>query len=233
MNLQGKRLLITGGAKRVGLAIAREMAGAGCRIILHARNMSDASRAVESLPGTGHRAIAGDLADPAAVENICHAAGTFEYLVNNAALFFRPGSAEDIGAKELYDQVNFKTPGMLLEYFFAQNISEGAAVNITDCFALLPGSGAYWQSKKDLTDLTVKLAPLWAERKFRINAVAPGPMLPPPWALESRMEKILQTVPLHRPVELGEVVEMVKFMLTAGSITGAVVPVDGGISARG
>lgn len=232
MNLQGKRLLITGGAKRIGFTIASRMAQAGCVILLHARNMDAAQAAVEALPGHGHRAVSGDLAVPEEVENICRQAGEFELLVNNAAIFHRPGSAEDAASAELYRQINYLAPRQLLEYFFQQNIAEGAAVNLTDAFALLPGAGAYWQSKCDLNELTRNLAVKWAKRDFRINAVAPGPMLPPPWAPESRMKKILQTVPLHRRIAPEAVAKMVEFLLQCDSMTGAVIPVDCGISAR-
>jgi NAD(P)-dependent dehydrogenase (short-subunit alcohol dehydrogenase family) len=193
--------------------------------------MAAAQAAVDALPGHGHRAVAGDLASPGGVEDICRQAGVFELLVNNAAIFHRPGSAEDMESAELYRQVNFLAPKNLLEYFFQQDIGEGAAVNLTDAFALLPGSGAYWQSKRDLNKLTVDSALRRAECNFRINAVAPGPMLPLPWAPESRMEKILQTVPLHRRVDPEAVAEMVEFLLKCDSMTGAVIPVDGGISA--
>ena len=231
MVLQGKRLLITGGSKRVGLMIAAHMAMAGCSILLHARTPEEAQWAVDSLPGRGHRRIYGDLSRPEDVEYICRQAGEFDLLVNNAAIFHRPGSVEDMEATELYRQINFLAPKRLLEYFFDQkDVEEGAAVNITDAFALLPGQGAYWQSKCDLNELTRELAPKWAERRFRINAVAPGPMLPPPWAPDSGMEKILRQLPLGRRIAMGDTAEMVKMLLQSDAMTGVIVPVDGGIS---
>ena len=234
MILQGKRVLITGSAKRAGAVIARRLAQAGCRIIIHCHtSVVEAEALRRELPGDGHRVISADLAAVCGVEKLIREAGAFEFLVNSAAIFHRPGSAEDLDAAETYRQINFLAPRRLLENFYEQALPGSAAVNITDAFALLPGSGAYWQSKRDLTDLTVKLAPLWAERQMRINAVAPGPVLPPPWAPESRMEKILQLVPLHAPASPEDLAETVAFLLGCASITGAVIPLDGGLTAAG
>lgn len=232
MILQGKHVLITGAAKRTGAVIARTLAAAGCRVIVHChRDLPEAGKFAAALPGGGHRAVCADLAIPEEVETLIREVGACELLVNSAAIFHRPGSAEDLAAQSDYRQINFLAPQRLLESFFEQDIPEGAAVNITDAFALLPGEGAYWQSKRDLTELTWKLAPLWAERGFRINAVAPGPMTPPPWAPESRMEKILQRVPLRRAVREEDLAETVKFLLASDSISGSVVPVDCGVTA--
>ena len=230
MILQGKRVLVTGGAKRAGAAIVRELAGAGCRVIIHCRESADTAQELcAALPGTGHMVVSADLADERAIRDMLQRIGKFELLVNNAAIFHRPGSPEDLNAAELYDKINFRAPEKLLEYFFNQDISGGAAVNITDAFALLPGTGAYHQSKQQLNELTRRFAPGWAKRGFRINAVAPGPMLPPPWAPESRMEKILPTVPLHRAVPPEELAGLVRFLLSCDSMTGAVIPLDCGI----
>lgn len=231
MNLSGKRVLITAGVRRVGAVIAARLATAGCQLIIHCRKSTEETeKFLASLPGASHRIITADLSRPSEIDDLCCQAGTFELLVNNAALFHRPDSAEDLAAANDYHQVNFLAPKQLAEYFFSQDIAEGAVVNITDCFALRQGKGAYWQSKYDLNMLTKTLAPLWATRNLRINAVAPGPMLPPPWAPGSKMEKILQQVPLHRRIAVDDTAAAVEFLLRCDSITGAVVPVDGGIS---
>ena len=232
MIMQGKRVLITGGAKRAGSFIVRNLAAAGCRVIIHCHtSVKEAELLASELPREGHRVIAADLGSPDGVEQLLEDAGNFEFLVNSAAIFHRPGSEEDRHSAASYRQINFLAPRKLLEYFYEQGIPGSAAVNITDAFALLPGEGAYWQSKRDLNELTFSLAPLWAAKDMRINAVAPGPVLPPPWAPESRMEKILKCVPLARPVSPEDLAETVRFLLTCRSITGTVVPLDGGISA--
>ena len=233
MILQGKRLLITGGARRIGAAIAVKAAEAGCSVLLgYCNSANEADEVLAALPGCGHRKIQADLSTSAGVKKLIAEAGEFELLVNSAAIFHKPGSHEDLAAEKLYHQINFLAAATLLEQLFSQNIPHCAAVNITDAFALAPGSGAYWQSKRDLTELTISLAEKWAENDCRINAVAPGAVLPPPWAPESRMEKILTQVPLHRAVKVGDIAQTVMFLLENESITGAVIPVDCGISAK-
>lgn len=233
MILQGKRLLVTGGAKRIGAAIAQKAAESGCTILLgYCNSASEADKVIAALPGSGHRKIQADLSTPDGIEKLISEAGNFELLVNSAAIFHKPDSPEDLAAEKLYHQINFLAPKALLEHLFSQNLPNCSAVNITDAFALAPGKGAYWQSKRDLTELTLFLAEKWAENNCRINAVAPGAVLPPPWAPESRMEKILAQVPLHRAVKCEDIARMVMFLLENDSITGAVVPVDCGISAK-
>lgn len=233
MILQGKSVLITGAAKRIGAVIARKLAGAGCRVIIHCHNsVSKAEELLSTLPGNGHRIITADLSNEKEVHSLAENAGDFELLVNSAAIFHRPGSPEDAAAAGLYHQINFAASKILLDHLFHQDLPEAAAVNITDIYALLPGNGAYYQSKKALNELTVSLAPVWAEKNFRINAVAPGPMIPPPWAPDSRMEKTLPMIPLKRAVCPEDLAETVKFLLACDSITGAIIPVDCGISTK-
>ena len=233
MILQGKRLLITGGARRIGAAIAVKAAEAGCKIVLHYCNSAvEADEILAALHGSGHKKICADLSTADGVNKLIDKAGEFEVLVNSAAIFHKPDSPEDLAAEKLYHQINFLAPAALLEHLFSQNISGCAAVNITDTFALVHGKGAYHKSKLDLTELTVELAEKWAKNDCRINAVALGAVLPPAWAPESRMEKILSQVPLHRAVKVDDVAKTVLFLLENESITGTVLPVDCGISAK-
>ncbi len=233
MILQGKRLLITGGARRIGAAVAQKAAEAGCTVLLgYCNSASEADELLAKLPDGGHRKIQADLSTSDGVKKLIDEAGNFELLVNSAAIFHKPDSPEDLAAEKLYHQINFLAPKALLEYLFSQNIPNCAAVNITDTFALMSGKGAYWQSKRDLTELTISLAEKWAENNCRINAVAPGAVLPPPWAPESRMEKILSQVPLRRAVTVEDIARTVMFLLESDSITGTIIPVDCGISAK-
>lgn len=230
MDISGKRVFITGGARRIGAAIARKLAAGGCRVALHCHNsLAEAEKLLASLPGTGHTLHCADLLSETETARLCDEVGTFELLVNNAALFFRPGSAEDLAASAAYDRVNFRAPEQILKYFAGQNLTCGAAVNITDCTALNPGTGAYHGSKAALTRLTVELALRWAEKNLRLNAIAPGAVLPPAWAPESAMTKILGATPLHRATTPEEIAQLTLFMLQCDSMTGAVVPLDGGL----
>lgn len=230
MDISGKRVFITGGARRIGAAIAGVLAQHGCQVALHCRNsVAEAKKLLAALPGTGHSLHIADLMSETATAQLCEQLGEFELLVNNAALFFRPGSPEDLAAAAQYERVNFRAPEQILTYFAAQNLTCGAAVNITDCTALNPGNGAYWQSKAALTRLTTELALPWAKKNLRINAIAPGAVLPPAWAPESAMTKILGATPLHRATTPEEIAQLTLFMLQCDSMTGAVIPLDGGL----
>lgn len=230
MILNGKRLLITGGAKRIGREIVSHLARCGCKIALHCHTSgAEAETLLSSLPGSGHSLHIADLADADAPEKLFAEAGKVDLLVNNAAIFFRPGSPEDLAAAEMYDKINFQVPRRLLELFSGQNLECGAAVNITDSAVLMPGSGAYYESKLALTQLTAQLALPWAARKLRINAIAPGAVLPPAWAPRSRMEKILSDTPLHQATLPPDIAHLTAFLLSCDTITGTVIPLDGGL----
>lgn len=229
MKIKGKCVLITGSAKRGGAELVKTFAAAGARVILHCNNsVNDAELLLPTLPGTGHRIIRADFAEMAEVERLISEAGTFDILINNASIFFRPGSPEDMNSVELYNQINFLAPQKLLEAWAAQNLTEACAVNILDQAVLKAGTGGYWQSRYDLMQLTFELAVKLGKQNFRVNAVAPGPMLPPYWKPDSKMEKTLPTLPIPRPVDVADFAQTVKFLCENSSITGAVVPVDCG-----
>ena len=229
MKIEGKCVLITGSAKRGGAELARIFANSGAAVILHCNNsVVEAEQLLSTLPGSGHRIIRADFSDEAEIDALIASAGKFDILINNASIFFRPGSKEDLNSTALYHQINFLAPQKLLGSWAKQELSEGCAVNILDQAVMKPGSGGYWRSRYDLQQLTLELARTLGKRNLRVNAVAPGPMLPPYWKPESKMEKTLPTLPLPRPVEIGDFAKAVKFLCEADSITGAVLPVDCG-----
>lgn len=230
MNLQGKRVLITGGAKRVGAAIAQKLAAEGCILALHCcTSLSEAENLLQKLPGKNHEIFTADLSYPVEVEKFISKVGKFDLLVNNASQFFRPGSPEDLNAENLYWQINYFTPKRLLEAFFDQNLSEGAAVNMVDSAVFHPGKGAYYESKKALADLTKSLCRDFGSRNLRINAIAPGAVLPPHWAPNSNMTKVLSQNALHRAVKCEDLADMTAFMLKCDSMTGTIIPIDCGV----
>ena len=231
MNLYGKRVLITGGARRVGAVIAEKLASEGCILALHCfKSVVEAEKLLQKLPGTGHQLFTADLSEPAEVEKLISEVGRFDLLVNNASVFFRPGSAEDLAAGKLYRQLNYLTPKRLLEAFYDQKLSEGAAVNMVDSAVLRPGGGAYYESKKALAELTVALSRDFGSCNLRINAIAPGAVLPPHWAPDSPMTKVLSENFLHRAVKCEDLADLALFMLKCDSLTGTVIPLDCGIS---
>lgn len=229
MKIKGKCVLITGGAKRGGAELVKNFAAGGAKVILHCNNsIAEAESLLKTLPGCGHRIIRADFAKMDEVDFLINEAGVFDILINNASIFFRPGSDEDLNSTELYHQINYLAPRKLLEAWAAQQLPEACAVNILDQAVLKNGSGGYWQSRYDLMQLTFELAKRLGKQNFRVNAVAPGPMLPPYWKPDSRMEKTLPALPISRPVDVADFAQAVKFLCECPSITGVILPVDCG-----
>ena len=230
MEIRGKSVLVTGGAVRVGAEICRAFAAAGARITIHCSTSRAAAEALAAaLPGTGHRVLAADFTLPGAAEALFAAAGRVDILVNNASVYRLPGGDTPANAA-VYRAVNLLAPYALLRLAVAQP-GPGAVVNVLDQAVLArnPGeSGAYLASRRRLAALTFAAARRYAPRDWRINAVAPGPMIPPRGLENSRMIHTLRSVPLGRPVAPGDLAAAILFLAGCDSVTGAILPVDGG-----
>lgn len=228
MELAGKRVLITGGAVRVGAALAEGFARAGAKITIHyCRSAEEAERLLSALPGGGHDCIQADLADPEAARTMISRLGHgIDILVNNASYYVR-GEAE---AAVCY-QVNVHSPAALMEAFAEQDgMGNGVILNLLDGAALrqFPDKDPYTASRVALAQLTRVFARRFAPR-IRVNGIAPGPVLPPVWMPESRMANVSLRLPLKHPVDLSELVEAALFLCRAESMTGVLLPVDCGL----
>ena len=173
-----------------------------------------------------------DLALPGEALRLFSEAGRVDILINNASMY-RLASLAD--APEALDrehfEVNFWSPLALMKAFAAQpDLSEGVVVNLLDqeISGVSPRGGCYSLSRRALAEATLELARELGPRKFRFNAVAPGPVLPPVGLEHSKMEKTLPTLPLRRKVELADLAEAVLFLCRNDSITGEILRVDCG-----
>jgi NAD(P)-dependent dehydrogenase (short-subunit alcohol dehydrogenase family) len=230
--------LVTGAGQRIGRAIARALAGSGYAVAIHCNRSQDEARklAAEIAADGGRSAVfVADLADPAAlarlVEQSAAALGTLTLLVNNAAVFEfdKIGSLE----RELWDRqfaINLAAPVFLTEAFAAQApAGRSAIVNLLDPRVLKPTPHflSYTLAKTALATATRTLALALAPR-IRVNAVAPGPTLPSPRQRAEDFARQTAALPLGRGPTPEEVAAAVVFLATAASVTGAVLPVDGG-----
>lgn len=233
MNITGKTVLVTGGGRRVGAELVRAFASAGAEIRLHVRrSQSEAEALAASLPCPERcRIVSADLAVPGEAAKLFAACGRVDILVNNASMF-EPDALS--GGSEAHDrehfEVNFWSPLALMRAFAAQDLVEGAIINLLDqeVTAVSARGGAYALSRRALADATLELARELGPRNLRVNAVAPGPVLPPAWLPESTMEKTLPTLPLRRKVALADLAEAVLFLCRNDSVTGEILPVDCG-----
>lgn len=232
--------LVTGAARRIGLAIAERLAREGRPVVLHAsqRSAAEAERAAGAIHAQGGRAavMVADLADAREVEGMLEAArnafGPPTLLVNNASIF-EIDSAGDF-ALEIYERqmaVNLRAPLMLSRNFAAALPAgaEGAIVNILDqrVWRLTPQYFSYTLTKSALWSATRTMAQAFAPR-IRVNAVGPGPVFPNAALSETDFETETRGVPLQHAVNVSGVVDAVIYLSRAKSVTGQMIAVDSG-----
>jgi pteridine reductase len=235
MELAGKTALVTGAARRVGRAIAEELAHAGCRVIVHhAHSDAEAAQVAASLPGA--LSAKADLRDRdaarALVDGALAATGRLDILVNSAAAYARTPLAAL--ADEQWDEMlalNLTAPMRLMRE--AARAGASAMVNIVDVAAWQPWPNwsAYATSKAALLHLTRCLA-LELAPAVRVNAIAPGTVIfPDDWDAERRARQLAKT-PLGRAGSPADVARTVHFLCTEEFLTGVCLPVDGGAGLR-
>lgn len=243
--MQGKVVLVTGGAKRVGAAICRRLHAAGASIAVHYRSSKGEAESLrdELNARRPHSAfmVQADLLEPHAPHTMAGKVvrhfGQLDALVNNASSFY-PVPLAEITEQHWSDLIgtNLKAP-LLLAQAAADELrrNHGAIVNIADIHAERPMHGhlLYSVAKAGLTALTRALAQEMAPQ-VRVNAVAPGVIIWPEgeeWIDEEKRRKIVAHTLLKREGEPEDVARTVQFLLNdAPYITGQVIAVDGGRS---
>ncbi len=239
MNIQSKTALITGGAHRVGKAITLDLARAGANVVINYNSSADAAietaREAEAL-GVQALAIQCDIADLAGVQamiaQIVERFGGLDILVNNADYFGKhpfPTNDYTIWQRVIDITVNGS-------YYVSNECAPlilaaggGAIVNIVDLSVWQPWKGytAHAVAKAGLMALTQQMA-LELAPTVRVNAVAPGPVLPPPDYTEAQLAVVKTGTLLQRWGRAEDVAQAVRFLVEAEYITGDVIFVDGG-----
>ena len=233
-SLNGKTILITGAAKRVGRIFALACASAGADIVIHhGHSEKDALKVKDEIDALGRKAhvLASDLGKPAEATRLISQANEFSplfALVNSAAIF-EPLSFNETTLTdwERHMAINLTAP-FLLSQEFARQTKEGRIVNIVDWRALRPGADhfPYTISKAALAALTQSLAVALAPR-ITVNGLALGAILPP--SDGAMNNDIIKNVPAKRWSEPQEVGEALLFLLTGPAyVTGEIIHVDGG-----
>lgn len=236
--VQQRAALVTGGALRIGRVIVDALAGAGYAVAIHSNHSRDAAQAAcDELKGRGCRAcvVTGDLADHEAVLRIVPEAvaalGPLTLLVNNAGAF-EPDSMGHLD-RALFDRhfaVNLRAPLFLSDAFAAQAKGEGASiVNILDqrIYKPTPNFMSYSLTKSALHNATTTMAQALAP-KVRVNAVAPGPILPSPRQDEAAFAAQAAALPLGHGPSPQDVAQAVLYLAGARGVSGVTIAVDGG-----
>ena len=234
-------MLITGAAKRLGAQIAMTLAAQGMNLVLHYHHSrEEVESLIERLRPAGIQVwtIKADLAWSDSVkalwEQSLQKAGAIDHLVNNASVF-PEDTLNSMAIEDLFASLNVNTlaPFVLARAFAAQT-RKGSVVNLLDTRMVDYDREhvAYHLSKRMLFTLTrmmaVEFAPL-----TRVNAVAPGLILPPEGKDMAYLESLSHTNPLNAIGSPDDVAEAVLFLLRSDFITGQVIFVDGGRHMRG
>lgn len=238
MDLQGKSILVTGGARRLGRAIALELAGAGAHLLVH-HHASDAEAAetCDAIRGLGSQAHAlrADLRHHDQILSLFEAIdgrGPLHALVNSAAVML-PGdllTATQDDWQATMD-LNLKAAFFVLQQaaIRLRSAGGGAIVNLADIAGLRPWPRfpLHSISKAGVLALT-QVAALALAPEIRVNAVVPGPVLKPERMSDERWRTFGDSLPLRRTGTPGDVAQTVRFLLENDFITGEALLVDGG-----
>jgi len=229
-----RTILVTGGAKRLGAAIARAVAAAGNRVVIHYGGSRDEAEALAQ--ELGGATVQGDLADAAAIPALfararIAAGGAIQGLVNSASAFeFDAAHAIDPALAARLYAVNCTAPAMLATALAGQrDLADGAVVNLLDQKLANPNPDffSYSCAKYALQGATTMLAQALSPR-VRVNAVAPGLTLKSGDQSEEQFARVASANLLRHPVGAEAVADGVVYLLNARSVTGQTLYVDSG-----
>ena len=238
--MEARKIIITGGATRIGAAIAEKLSGPNIEITIHYnKSKSKAESLKKKLQkfGTIVYLVSGDLSKEKDVKKIIKFSKSkmkfFDCLINNASLF-ENDKLENFTSKswENHISTNLKAPAFLSREF-SKNVrgKNNNIVNIIDqrIFKLTPYFFSYTISKTGLYTLT-KTSAMSLSPNVRVNGIAPGPTIKNKRQSEKHFKKQYLATPLKKQVNINEVCNAVDFFIKNSSITGQVLAVDSGQS---
>ena len=238
--MEAKKIIITGGANRIGAAIAKKLSGPGIEIVIHYnKSKVNAGKLKKELSKNQTKVylVKGDLSKEKDLNKIVKFSKSklkyFDCLVNNASLFENDkieNFSTNSWGKHL--RTNLRAPA-LLSKVFAKNIrsQNNNIINIIDqrVFKLTPYFFSYTISKTGLYTLT-KTSAMSLAPKIRVNGIAPGPTLKNKRQSEKHFRKQYLATPLKKQVDVEEICNAVDFIIKNRSITGQVIALDSGQS---
>lgn len=239
MELRGRVALVTGGGRRLGLAMAGALAGRGATLAIHYHSSSEGATALrDEIAASGGRAacFAADLTDAEAAaelpRRVVRELGGLDVLVNSAAIMDRRSfeattpaewdATLDLNLRSVFFCTQGAAPAL--------RAARGKVVNLADLSGLepWPGFAAHSISKAGVIMLTRVLARVLAP-EVTVNAIAPGAVLVPEAYDADERERLARAAPLRRLGSPADVTEALLYLLErADFVTGEVLAVDGG-----
>ena len=237
--MEARKIIITGGATRMGAAIARKLSGPNKEILIHYnKSKLKAEKLKKELSNKGTKVylVKGDLSKETDIKKIIKFAKSklkfFDCLINNASIFENDkleNFSSDSWSKHL--KTNLRAPALLTKEF-AKNVkgkNNNNIINIIDqrVFKLTPYFFSYTLSKTGLYTLT-KTSAMSLAPNIRVNAIAPGPTIKNQRQSEKHFKKQYLATPLKRQVDVEQICNAVDFFIKNISITGQVLAIDSG-----
>lgn len=231
--------LVTGAARRIGAAMAIDLAKHGWDVAIHYNRSEDDARAVvRAIEALGRRSIAlrADLTQESEVVRLVPAAtesvGPLRLLINNASAFEM--DRIDTVTRESWDmhiEIGLRAP-LVLSQAFARQCPAGTSGNIINLldqriWKPTPYFLSYTVAKMGLWTLTRTLAQALAP-DIRVNGIGPGPTLPSPRQTDEQFQRQWDAVPLKRGTTPQEICDAVRYILSAPAMTGQMIALDGG-----
>ena len=247
-SLKGKKALITGGSKGIGLAITKLFIELGAEVFIAARNKRLIDDMIKTYKGKELSGVAADISKPAGIEKLMKAVtkkwNRVDILVNNAGFNIRKKSDEytekefntiiDTNLKSVF-RISVRMLPLLMKAKSASIVNISSVAGIT---ALRTGS-PYAMTKAGIIQLTKNLAVEWARHGIRVNAIAPWyiktPLTEKLLNDNKYLKSILERTPMGRYGETEEVAKVAAFLVSDAStyVTGQCIAVDGGFSVYG
>jgi NAD(P)-dependent dehydrogenase (short-subunit alcohol dehydrogenase family) len=226
--------IVTGGARRIGAAIARALAADGWHLLIHCNRSRAEAEALAAELGNA-ATVAADLAEPGAAETILGALDGLpppRLLVNNASRFVYD-SAEDftLDAWEAHQVINLRAPALLSQGFAARaGEAGGLIVNLLDAKLAQPNPDffTYTVSKMGLAGLTELTARAYARRGIRVCGIAPSVTLVSGRQSRDDFDKVHRLNALRRGVDVAEIVAALRFIIATQTLTGQTITLDAG-----
>ncbi len=231
--------LVTGGARRIGRAIALALAEAGFAVAVHCRASraeAEATAAEVRARGVNAAVLTADLAEEESVRSLLPSAtaalGPIGVLVNNANTFERDEWHDATRASwDRHMEPNLRAPFVLMQHF-ARALPEhadGVIINMLDqrVWSITPHFVSYTLAKAGLWALTQSMALALAPR-IRVNAIGPGPTVPSPRQTAAQFARQAESVPLRHGTSPEEIGAAVVTVLALQSLTGQMLALDGG-----